>query len=213
MRSGKIHVLFDMDGVLLDTEKHYTAFWDDIGRRFLYENGLGVRVKGKSLKGVFSEYFAGRDAEQERIEALLDDFECSMTYEYVPGVEQLLRQLRAEHIPTAVVTSSNHKKMANVYRARPEFRGYFDIIVTSEMFNRSKPAPDCFLMGMKLLDASPRHTVVFEDSVHGLQAAREAGCTVVGVATTFPREEVRQRADYVIDNFEGIDTDWLRGLF
>ena len=69
------------------------------------------------------------------------------------------------------------------------------------MFQNSKPHPECFLLGMKLLGATPENSFVFEDSFHGLQAGRSSGATVIGLATTNPREAIQSKADYVIDDF------------
>ena len=202
-------VLFDFDGVLMDTESLYTEFWNEMGRRYLQDAAFGPKIKGQSLIRIFDEHFAGREADQVSIEEQLDRFEHNMPYDYIPGAQNFLEQLRERHIPAVVVTSSNGKKMDNVYRAHPEFRSYFRHIVTSGMFTQSKPSPECFLLGMRLLDVQPSDTVIFEDSFHGLQAARAAGAFVVGVATTNPREAITQKADLVIDDFSGFSLDDL----
>lgn len=202
-------VLFDFDGVLMDTEPLYTGFWNEMGRRYLHEEGFGPKIKGQSLTRIFGEYFAGREDDQVSIEAELDRFEHDMPYDYVPGAQAFLEHLRDAHVPAVVVTSSNGKKMDNVYRTHPEFRSYFHHIVTSEQFTLSKPSPECFLLGMQILEAQPNETVIFEDSFHGLQAARAAGAFVVGVATTNSRETITPKADLVIDNLSGLSLEDL----
>ncbi len=202
-------VLFDFDGVLMDTEPLYTGFWNEMGRRYLHVEDFGPMIKGQSLVRIFDEYFAGREADQTSIEEQLDRFEHDMPYGYVPGAQAFLEHLRDNGVPAVVVTSSNAKKMDNVYRAHPEFRSYFRHIVTSGMFTQSKPSPECFLLGMRLLDVRPGDTVIFEDSFHGLQAARAAGAFVVGVATTNPREAILPKADLVIDDLCGLSLDGL----
>ncbi len=202
-------VLFDFDGVLMDTESHYTDFWNEMGRRYLHEETFGPKIKGQSLVRIFDEYFSGREADQASIEEQLDRFEHDMPYDYIPGAQAFLEQLRDNGVPAVVVTSSNAKKMDNVYRAHPEFRSYFRHIVTSEQFSQSKPSPECFLLGMRLLDAQPSETVIFEDSFHGLQAARAAGAFVVGVATTNSREAISPKADLVVDDLSGLSLEDL----
>ena len=118
-------VLFDFDGVLMDTESHYTDFWNEMGRRYLHEEAFGPKIKGQSLVRIFDEYFSGREADQVSIEEQLDRFERDMPYDYIPGAQAFLEQLRDNGVPAVVVTSSNAKKMDNVYRAHPEFRSYF----------------------------------------------------------------------------------------
>ena len=85
--------------------------------------------------------------------------------------------------------------------AHPEFKGMVDRILTGEMFARSKPAPDCFLLGMEIFGATPENSYVFEDSFHGLQAGMTSGATVIGLATTNTREAITGKAHYIIDDF------------
>ena len=99
---------------------------------------------------------------------------------------------------------TNEEKMANVYNAHPEFKGMVDRILTGEMFARSKPAPDCFLLGMEIFEATPENSYVFEDSFHGLQAGMTSGATVIGLATTNSREAITGKAHYIIDDFTGM---------
>ena len=119
--------LFDLDGVVFDTEPQYTEFWGKQGALYHPEiEHFEQRIKGQTLVQIFDRWFDGQDEARRRITAALDRFESGMAYDYVPGVEDFLRSLRAAGIPTAVVTSSNGEKMQNVYRAHPEFKGYFD---------------------------------------------------------------------------------------
>jgi len=210
---AKIAVLFDFDGVLMDTEGQYTEFWSGMGAEYLGDADFGLRIKGQSLKHIFDTHFTGQDAIQAELCERLYDFEHNMKYEYIAGVEDFLHELHEAAIPTAVVTSSNDAKMQNVYRAHPELKGLFSKIITSEMFERSKPAPDCFLLGMKELHSRPESTVVFEDSYCGLDAARTAGCFVAALATTNKREDVAAKADAVIDDFREMSLERLREWF
>lgn len=85
----------------------------------------------------------------------------------------------------------------------------FDEILTAERFKRSKPDPECFLLGMTIFGSDSKDSYVFEDSFHGLQAGRASGATVVGLATTNPREAIADKADYVIDDFKGMTYEKL----
>ena len=158
---------------------------------------------------IYDTFFAGKTKEQQEITAALNAFERDMAYDYIPGVLDFIADLRRNHVKMAVVTSSNDRKMAAVYRARPEVRTMFDRILTAEMFSRSKPAPDCFLLGMEIFEATPENTYVFEDSFHGLQAGMTSGATVIGLATTNTREAITGKAHYIIDDFTGMTYDKL----
>lgn len=201
--------LFDFDGVIMDTEDQYTQFWSGLGDFFFNDKNFGNRVKGQTLKQIFEQYVPDLQMRVE-IEAAINKFEYDMPYRFVPGADRFLEELKKAGVPTAIVTSSNSHKMENVYRAYPDFTEKVDIILTAEYFTRSKPAPDCFLLGMEKLGGTPESTFIFEDSFHGLQAARDAGGIVIGLATTNPREAILPKADHVIDNFIGITPDHLK---
>ena len=192
--------LFDLDGVILDTEGSYTAFWDDYGSRHFSEKDFGLKIKGQTLVKILGDYFP-EENERKAITEAINDFERNMSYPFVPGVENYIKSLKSNGIKTAVVTSSNLPKMENVYRCHPGFREMFDIILTSEDFSESKPSPYCYLKAMKLFGAGPEDCVVFEDSLAGLQAARASGAFVTALTTTNPEEVVRNYADLVIRDF------------
>ena len=141
------------------------------------------------------------DEVRNQITGELDLYENQMSYEYLPGVEAFLNDLRKHGVQIALVTSSNDIKMSIVYRAHPEFRNYFDRILTANDFTRSKPDPECFLLGMEIFGTTPENTFVFEDSFHGLQAGMASGATVIGLTTTNSREAIGNKAHSVIDDF------------
>jgi len=198
-------VLFDFDGVLMDTEPQYTAFWDRQGKEYLGVESFASIIKGQTLVQIFEKYFPGQTEAQERLTAMVDDLEQNMVYEYVPGAYEFIKALKSAGIPMAVVTSSNKVKMAQVYRAHPELPELMDAVLTSEDFARSKPHPDCFLKGMEVLGGRAADTVVFEDSFHGIAAGRASGAYVVGLATTNKSEDIAPLCDMVINDFLGID--------
>lgn len=202
--------LFDLDGVILDTEGSYTAFWDDYGSRHFSEKDFGLKIKGQTLVKILGDYFP-EENERKAITDAINDFERNMSYPFVPGVENYIKSLKSNGIRTAVVTSSNLLKMDNVYRCHPGFREMFDMILTSEDFSESKPSPYCYLKAMRLFGAGPEDCVVFEDSLAGLQSARASGAFVTALTTTNPEEVVRNYADLVIRDFNdsGIGTNGL----
>lgn len=195
-------VLFDFDGVIVDTEGQYSRFWNRIGADYLNDPGFGNLVKGQTLVHIYEKYFHDSDV-QRRLTEELNRFEQEMTYDYVPGVLEFLADLRRHDVRMAVVTSSNAQKMAAVYRQRPEIPALFDRILTAEMFQQSKPAPDCYLLGMRLFGVDSSLTCVFEDSFNGLKSGLASGATVIGLATTNPREAIAPFCHHVIDDFRG----------
>ena len=207
-----IAALFDFDGVIMDTETQYTVFWDEQGRKYLNEEDFGRRIKGQTLTQIYEKYFSALPEARQKITADLNVFEKQMSYEYIPGVEAFIAELRRHGVKIAVVTSSNGEKMQNVYNAHSEFPAMVDRILTGEMFARSKPAPDCFLLGMEVFGATPENTYVFEDSFHGLQAGMTSGATVIGLATTNSRKAITGKAHYIMDDFTGMSYEKLLSL-
>lgn len=201
-KTKTIAALFDFDGVVMDTESQYTIYWNEIGRKYHPDiENFGLLIKGQTLSQIYDRFFKGMEAEQAEITKGLNKFESEMKYEYVSGVVDFMKELREKGVKTAIVTSSNEKKMANVYSVHPELKNLVDRILTAEMFTRSKPAPDCFLLGAEVFGTVADNCVVFEDSFHGLQAGKAAGMKVVGLSTTNSKEAIIGKCDMVIPDF------------
>ncbi|MBR5673101.1 MAG: HAD family hydrolase [Muribaculaceae bacterium] len=191
-------VLFDLDGVLLDSEGQYSIFWEQMDRE--YSTGVdnfASYIKGFHLNRILS-YFA-TDEEREQVLDKLLAFERNMRFEFFPGALDFVKRLRAAGIPMAVVTSSDRKKMQALYEQHPEFPTLFDRIITGDMVTKAKPDPDCFLMGARLLGLGIKDCIVIEDSRNGLLAGRDSGAMVIGIPTTLSVETVSQLSDMTVD--------------
>ncbi|MBR5687526.1 MAG: HAD family phosphatase [Prevotella sp.] len=194
--------LFDLDGVVFDTEPQYSVFWGGECRHYHPEQpGLEHIIKGQTLTQIFDRYFNDVVEEQPTIVERLNAFEAQMHYDYITGFEAFIKDIREQGVKTAVVTSSNQEKMNSVYRQRPEFKTLFDAVLTSEDFDESKPSPDCYLKGAARFDATPDECIVFEDSFNGLKSGRAAGMFVVGLSTTNAEEEIASLSDVVIKDY------------
>lgn len=206
--------LFDLDGVVFDTEPQYTVFWGSQCRLYHPEHpGLEHEIKGSTLTQIYDRWFSGPlEAEQAVVTERLNAFEAQMTFEYIAGFEALIADLHAHGVKTAVVTSSNQPKMESVYRAQPGFKQLFDAILTSEDFEHSKPHPDCYLKAAARFGAHPSECVVFEDSFNGLKSGRAAGMKVVGVATTNTTADIAGLSDIQIVDYQHVDYESLKQL-
>ena len=195
--------LFDLDGVVFDTEPQYSVFWGAQCREFHPEHpGLENEIKGQTLTQIYDAWFSGSlEPKQALITERLNAYEAQMKYIYLDGLEDYLRLLRQQGVKTAVVTSSNLPKMQAVYASHPEFHELFDAILTSEDFERSKPDPDCYLKAAGRFGVEPQDCVVFEDSFNGLKSGRAAGMYVVGLATTNAAEAIAPLCDEVIKDY------------
>ena len=206
--------LFDLDGVVFDTEPQYTIFWGSQCRLYHPEHpGLEHEIKGQTLTQIYDQWFSGPLLpEQPKLTERLNDYESKMHYDYIEGFERMIADLRSHGVKTAVVTSSNLPKMEAVYRFQPEFKNLFDAILTSEDFDRSKPDPDCYLKAAERLGAKTDECIVFEDSFNGLRSGRAADMKVVGLATTNPVESIQSLSDIQISDYREMDYDQLSSL-
>lgn len=202
-RTFKI-ALFDLDGTLFDTEGQYSVFWGEIGRQYHPEiPHFEDIIKGTTLKQIFERYFPSPDIQKEILPRLIE-FEAGMKYEFFPGVRDFIRDIRNNGVRCAVVTSSDSKKMSNVYRAMPDFQELFDKVLTAENFEYSKPHPDPYLKGAAAFGADIAECVVFEDAYTGLESGMSSGIFTIGVAICHTEEEIKNRCHHVITGFEGL---------
>jgi HAD superfamily hydrolase (TIGR01509 family) len=206
--------LFDLDGVVFDTEPQYTVFWGGICRQYHPEHpGLEHEIKGQTLTQIYDRWFSGPLlSEQDSITARLNDYEQQMHYDYIAGFEPLIATLHRHGVKTAVVTSSNIPKMESVYRYQMGFCSLFDAILTSEDFERSKPDPDCYIKAAQRLETENDECIVFEDSFNGLKSGRAAGMTVVGLATTNTVEAIKPLSDLQLKDYDGLTFERLEAL-
>ena len=191
-------VLFDLDGVLLDSEGQYTIFWAAMDEE--YKTGIpdfAHYIKGMHLARILS-YFKSDEVRQNIVYKLVD-FERNMKYEFFPGALDFIQQLREAGIPMAIVTSSDRKKMQSLYSQYPEFPTLFDKIITGDMVTRAKPDPECFVLAAQQIGVDIKDCIVFEDSRNGLIAARESGARVIGISTTLSASEVALLSDLTVN--------------
>jgi len=201
--------LFDLDGVVFDTEPQYTKFWGEQCREFHPElPGLEYQIKGQTLTQIYDRYFSGElECKQPLITQRLDEFERHMSFNYVEGFEAFVADLRARGVKTAVVTSSNKAKMQSVYDSVDNFRSLFDAILTAEDFSHSKPDPDCYEKGAARFGAERNECIVFEDSFNGLKSGKAARMAVVGLSTTNSVGSIAPMCDMVIASYTSLSFD------
>lgn len=195
--------LFDLDGVIFDTEGQYTQFWSEEGKLLQEGSDFSARIKGRTLKEILDRYFPDQE-QADGVIKRLSRFEQEMVIEYIPGAREFILGLKEQGVKLAIVTSSNDLKMQNVYRLHPEVKKVFDIIVTADKITRSKPDPECYLLAASELGMKKEECVVFEDSFSGLEAGRRAEMKVVGLATSNPAEKIADKADVVVPDFRDL---------
>lgn len=191
-------VIFDMDGVLIDTEKHYNAAWCEAARRagfdFTREHALMLRscdakIASKMMKDIFGEqfdYFAIREVRRDLVAKRLAKYGL----EKKPGIDEILAFLREKGVKTAVATATSFD-LAVEHLTQIGVKEQFDRIVSAKQVEHGKPAPDIYCYVCEQIGEKPQECIAVEDSPNGIQAAYAAGCKPVMVPDlTQPDEEI-----------------------
>lgn len=198
----KVGTLFDLDGVLIDSEGLYTQFWESIEE--IYPTGIvnfAHIIKGNALFKILDTYYPQHL--HADIVRRVHEFELNMTYPIYDGVLDFLDELKSRDIPCAIVTSSDNVKMETLYRQYPFFKSYFSAIITGSDVTKSKPDPQGYLIAAESIGCDPTDCYVFEDSIQGLEAGIASGATVIGLTTSNPLSLVKEKAHEVIENLAG----------
>lgn len=192
--------LFDLDGVLIDSETLYTGFWEKVGKTHsLPSPTFALDIKGTTLNDILTTYFPTPEIRAD-VDRMLHEFENEIVYPIFPGALEFVDLLREHGMKTVIVTSSDDKKMDFLFAQHPDFKSHFDAIVTAADVTRSKPDPEPYLIGAAKAGCAPEECVVFEDSFQGLEAGRRAGAYVVALATTNPSASLQGKADRIVNS-------------
>lgn len=199
-KDATMGVLFDLDGVLIDTEGTYTQFWEAVDRRFpTGVDDFAQVIKGSNLHNILHTYFPTEQM-RDQVTDMLNSFQHDMQYNFFPGAIELLEELHAKGIACCIVTSSDKRKMESLYAQHPLFPSHFDAIVTGNMVREPKPSPECFVLGAKLLGVDIAKCVVVEDSINGLRAGMASGAKVIGLYTTCSIQDIKPHCHAMAEN-------------
>lgn len=181
-------VLFDMDGVVLDTEKLYTRFWKEAAHALGYpmttEQALGMRSLNSEagqakLESYFGPGISRATLRTKRIE-LMNAYVEKHGVEPKPGISELLDALDDGQIPAAITTSSPLSRVHR-YLQPLGLADRFTCLCSGHDVPRGKPEPDIYLYGAQSIGVSPETCLAIEDSYAGILSAHRAGCLVVMV--------------------------------
>jgi len=205
LSSHDLAILWDMDGTLIDTKICHFQTWDQVFRN----HGFSVDTKvyeanfGRNTQTILP-IFLGFEPDPELMEQLIEEkeklFRAAAPAEtsLVPGVESWLATAHAKGIPQAIASSGsleNIETMISLFNLNP----YFDKLISGADLP-AKPKPDVFIKAAKVLGCPPEHCLVIEDSLPGVQAAKNAGMPCIAVTTTEPHKNL-SLADFVVDDF------------
>ncbi|MCH5231520.1 MAG: HAD family phosphatase [Muribaculaceae bacterium] len=205
----KTAFLFDLDGVIIDSESEYTRIWSLINEEFPtgIEN-FATKIKGTTLSKILTENYSDSTT-REKVKNRLHELESQMVYNFLPGAKDFLATLKQKSIPCVLVTSSDNKKMEHLWEEQPSLKQFFTHIITGDQVKSSKPSPEGYLLGASLTRVDPKNCVVFEDSLQGVMAGKNSGAYVVGMAGTLPVETLAPYSHIVVEGFDDLDIDEL----
>jgi len=201
-------ILFDMDGVIVDTYQSVTEFWQNLAEAYqvhLTQADFNQHVYGcpatHTLDILFPHLNAG---ERQSILAKMVNYETNLTYTGVKGAVAFLRTLKKQGIPTALVTSGEQWKVNEVIN-QLGLDGMFTAQVTAGDIQRGKPHPECYLLAAQYLQKPPEQCIVFEDSISGVKAAVASGALCIGIGpSSIASPLLRAGACYVVPDFTSI---------
>ena len=209
-------LIFDFDGLILDTEVPGFTAWKEIFAQydlpFTHEHwhqaiGTGPSAYDPAFD-LCSQVKEPLDAEVIRQMQLARAHEILIDVPILPGVLEFIKKARQIGIRMAVASSSP-RNWVMAHLSRLDLVKYFDFILTSEDVDKVKPQPDLFLLALSKLKISPDEAVVFEDSPNGITAARTAGIFVIAVPNDITRLMNTSHANLEVPSFTEIDLDQL----
>ncbi|MBO0455656.1 beta-phosphoglucomutase [Enterococcus hulanensis] len=206
--------IFDLDGVLVDTAKYHYLAWKQLADRL---NIPFTKEDNEQLKGVsrvksleiLLSLGSKNYTENERKQFMDQKNETYVRYishmdesEILPGVVELLNQLKRKKIKIALGSAS---KNSELILKNTKLQDYFDAIVDGNDVSKAKPDPEVFLLGAKKIGIPANQCMVFEDAKAGIEAAKQAGMLAIGVGT----QENLPNADILVKNLEEIELSEL----
>lgn len=215
---GALGVLFDWDGVIIDSSRQHEAGWE----RLAAEEGRELRPDhftlgfGRKNEWIIPELLGWTNDPAEirrlslRKEALYREIVVERGIAPLPGVHVFLERLKAAGVPTCI-GSSTHRANIDTILDFMGFTGLFGGIVTAEDVSQGKPHPEVFLKAAAKTGRVPGNCIVFEDALAGIEAARAGGMKVVGVATTHPAEDLHM-TDRVVHQLDELTVADLAAL-
>ena len=199
-----------MDGVIVDSNPYHKIALKQFCKKYgkdLSEEQLREKIYGRRnqdwLKTIFGSLDEGkmRKYADEKEELFRKVYEKDI--KPLPGLKEFVLNLKRMNIPAAIATSAPRSNV-DFTLERTGLKDYFDTILDDSFVDQGKPHPDIYLKTAAALKYDPRKCVVFEDSLAGVQSAKNAGCKVVGLTTTHTAEEL-QGTDLLIEDFKGVD--------
>lgn len=205
-------IIFDMDGVVVDSERHFRELESPFFRRFIpsWRDEDHHRIVGKGLHELHEFLSREFGLTAPRAEFVASCFELGRTVYLeraglAPGILDLLKDLRGRSLAAGLATSSPRRGVDLILQ-RFSLRPCFDAVVTADDApGRAKPAPDLYLLAASRLGHEPARCLAVEDSALGVRAAKAAGMPCLAFRNGYNQEQDLSAADGSLDSFLGID--------
>lgn len=217
--SGKLEaVIWDMDGVIVDSGPYHFRAWQDV----FYRRGVpfaeaDFRHNFGKRNDTIIRYAMGQGISAEEVGVIAVEKEESFrrrvasNIEALPGVSELLDALRKSGVKMAIASSAPTQNI-ELITGELGIRDCFDAVVWGGEVTEGKPSPQGYLLAAQKLGVAPQDCVVIEDAVAGVTGARKAGMRCLAVTNSHPRESLKE-ADLVVDSLERVSTGDLESLF
>lgn len=213
-------VIFDMDGVLIDTEPlndiHMVKFLKKIGITIDYDYL-------QKFRGVHAKYIWGHIIKEFNLTTPIDELIADVRKSYieyltslnklesVEGVIQFIEKLKKQNVKLAVASSAYHKRI-DILLKICKLKDFFDVVVSGDHVQHGKPDPEIYLKTAKLLEEDPKDCIVFEDATNGILAAKAAGMKVIGYKSVDNNQQDLSQADKIINSFKDATPSVLEDL-
>ncbi len=205
-------VIFDMDGVIIDSEPltiaSYLEAFRDFGVELTRQEYISrVVVTGTPVRRLFAEN-GGDLAKWKQLFARKTEIYSKMVENQLhlrPGARELLEDLKIHKVPTALATSASKATVEIVFK-RFDISPYFDAVVTLDDVVNQKPSPEAFLKAAAALKLDPQNCIVIEDAPKGINAAKSAGMKCIAVPTELTCGEDLAQADFCAESLAQLNT-------
>jgi HAD superfamily hydrolase (TIGR01509 family) len=212
-------VIFDMDGLMIDSEPlHYEAYaavFRELGKEYPLEDnnrlyiGLSDIDEAKDMIVRYTLPITHEELVRRKQKAYKDLISTSIVPQ--PGLIQLLHDLKIENYNIAIASSSNREEIATIIKTL-NISSFIDDYCSAEEVKHGKPAPDLFLLAAKKLKVKATDCLVLEDAPKGLGAATNAGMNVIAVPNEYTREHDFSKADMVVNSLKSVTIDLINSL-
>ncbi|MDE6424890.1 MAG: HAD family phosphatase [Ruminococcus sp.] len=202
--------VFDMDGLMFDTEKLLVRFWKESARLYGYnmtdENVFEIRSLSRKysiplLKGIFGKDFPFNEVRSRRI-TLMNEYIDTYGFDVKKGLFELLDFLKENNYLIAVATATDRER-AECYLNKTDVYKYFNAVICGDMVRNGKPEPDIYLTATAELGLPPEVCVAFEDSPNGIKSAYSAGCKVIMIPDlTQPNDVIKSMLSGVYESLD-----------